>query len=556
MKNRIAHFLFTLLLFFYQSNNANAQKVEREYYPNYRVKYEWQVNGNGVKNGYFKSFATDGVLYEKGFYTNGKKSGTWTTYGIMQGYPGEISATMEYNEDKMNGRYIQYCWQNGKRYVCGDYTYRDDQEVTALQYHENGNLQYRRNRDTGVFEEFFLDGSPKEETKNGRRYNYKKSNELGKYVSYLTFDSSNFTFFLDFEKGYLEVVDVYVKSEKCKKCGDYEKGYDFRNLGEPKLRVGKDSREASLDSATYRMIYEHYIKFPNPNKKNKTCPYNFETGDITAYDYNGNYRVFHPDPNGNMRFTKKYYNTNVIYEETDEKGIITIYNDGIISERKAPDNSWTQEYSETGTIKEEKTNDFRKEYHENGKLKLQAGYVNGRNKMPVFEEYYPSGRLRFARGINPEDSTKVGTSAFEYADNDNNQKNALLLFHEYTEGQSGLSPRLVITNQVEIQNHLLNEYRWSIKLYDKKINEILYANGTYPKGELAYKKASKLFYQKMAIINYASEFQLIEDAFKVAQHLTMNAKKIKEPDSEESKKILKKSKDQTEILRLLHIPLQ
>ena len=58
------------------------------------------------------------------------------------------------------------------------------------------------------------------------------------------------------------------------------------------------------------------------------------------------------------------------------------------------------EYHDNGKIKSEseykngKRNGLSKEYHENGKLKFILEYINGKIKGPG-EEYYPDGTLKF-----------------------------------------------------------------------------------------------------------------------------------------------------------------
>lgn len=319
--NRSAFTFFITLAFLITNSIVTfAQKVEREYYPNLRVKYEWQVNSTGVKDGYFKSFATDGKVYEKGFYTNGKKSGVWTSYGIMQGFPAEIASTMEYDNDKMNGRYIQYCWNQAKRYICGDYIYKAGEEVKALTYHENGNLQYKRDRENGIYEEFFLDGTPKKETKDGKRYTYDKSYR-GKYVSSILFDSLNHAYRYTFSDDHkLSSIDIYEKSDKCIDCGEKIIQYGFSNLSKPNAYKG--NTQLKLDSLICFNAYSFYKNSPNPNNKKESCPYDFQTGDIKIISSDSNsYYLIHyfPSNNENISTSKQYdLNNNIIRQTVEE----------------------------------------------------------------------------------------------------------------------------------------------------------------------------------------------------------------------------------------------
>ncbi|MFM7729491.1 MAG: hypothetical protein ACKO6L_00470, partial [Flavobacteriales bacterium] len=191
-------------LLFQPTSQMWPQKIEREYHSNLRIKYEWQADENGVKNGYFKSFTTDGMLFEKGHFSKGVKNGIWTTYGIIQGFPTEISSTMEYVNGKMNGQYKQWCWEKSKKYLCGDYLYRNDEEVKAKQFFSNGKLQYERDIDNGLYKEWFEDGSPSTETIEGRKIVYDMNGNdyygVKRIIRSISFDSleHNYSFYYEY----------------------------------------------------------------------------------------------------------------------------------------------------------------------------------------------------------------------------------------------------------------------------------------------------------------------------------------------------------------------
>jgi hypothetical protein len=556
MKNSLSLIVLSIC-FTFVTFRGQAQKVEREYYPNFRVKYEWQVNANGVKNGYFKSFATDGVLYEKGFYTNGKKSGLWTSYGIMQGYPGEISSTMEYEDGQMNGRYLQYCWNHGKRYTCGDYVYKEGNEIQALQYHDNGILQYRRDREKGINEEFFSDGTPSRETKDGKMYTYDKSYQ-GKYVSLLVFDTLDMVIRCSFSSDHrLSTIYLNTKSDKCFDCGDAIVSFGLSNLYKP--NVYKNSKEITLDSSYCHQAYSYYVQSPNPNNKKEVCPYDFETGDIKELFSDGAYVVYHIGPDGNESYRKYYNSSNQITQEKDISGVISKYSKGIIQKQTGPNDSWTKDYNDKGILVKDENHLYTTEFYDADRPKMIAGYVNGMNNPPVYEVYHPSGRLKYSRGLNPLDTTKLVDYTFEYADSEAKSMTAILYFTSFSTKEfyrsysNHVYPNSEERNPSVIRERLINLYRSDIKSYDRKVMDVLCANYTYPKGELAFKKAYKLFSSQSAIIAYSTDFNLIKEAFEKATYIVLNMNKIQEPTSEEEMKMLKKSKDEQEIFRLLKI---
>lgn len=98
------------------SINAIAQKVEKEYYYNGKLKKEYQVNSNGVKNGYYKSYGTNGVLYESSNYKNGEKHGT-LTYFFVDNNPGKVNEIINFVDGKRHGEYKKWNFAGTNYYL-------------------------------------------------------------------------------------------------------------------------------------------------------------------------------------------------------------------------------------------------------------------------------------------------------------------------------------------------------------------------------------------------------------------------------------------------------
>lgn len=548
MKKTIKILYLTLFLFSYYQ--MSSQRVEREYYNNFRVKYEWQVNSNGLKNGYFRSYATDGALYEKGMYKNGLKTGTWISYGIEQGHPNEISSTIEYQDGKMNGKYIQYCWYKGKRYVCGDYFYKNDKEITALKYHNNGKLQYKIDREKGIYDEWFPDGKPAKETINGKRYLYEFSGE-SRYVVEISYDSLDVSVIINYPNKSLRSITYYKKSSECLRCGEYIKGYDFNSIGDIKLTEGDKS--VTLDSIKVREAYALYASLPNPNQKNYLSPYDFKTGSIIYKNSDGSYKETHINKNGTKSF--RFYNAkNQIESEELENGTISFFKNNVIYEQTGPGKSWTREFDSNGILTKEYNRQYTKKYYSNGQLMLEIGYTNNKVSDPVNISYFENGKIKTSLISKVKSIYDSNCTGFEF--DSEGKIISVLVFKNWDDEL----PTEKITDNYEMAKKLNYTYKEVFLDYSKKVNQhfnfiIAQSNDeTYPNLKFAFDIVNKLIGKYSNNVLYSNKINQILESNDLAAFIVQNLDKIIIPENDDTKKIIMKSKDDKEILRLIGIP--
>lgn len=76
----------------------------------------------GKKIGYWEYFLPNGLIYEKGFYHNGKKQGKWLIYDYYES--GIQTTTVHYKDDLYNGLYI---------------TILENGQLLELSYYKSGN---------------------------------------------------------------------------------------------------------------------------------------------------------------------------------------------------------------------------------------------------------------------------------------------------------------------------------------------------------------------------------------------------------------------------------
>lgn len=388
------------------SINVFAQKVEKEFYGyTNHLKYEYQVdNATGAKNGYYKSYTNLYTIYESGFFKMGKKSGTWTIYD--ENGTGQISAIMNYSDGKQNGSYKQWCWKGANRYLCAEYMYKDDREISSIKYFSNGKKSVQN--DLNGYFTWFEDGTSKSETKNGKIYTYEivgnDSWGKSKEIERVKYDS------LGFEYGYLYgynaaaeldqismyVIDIATRGEKIK--------YNFK--------CGKSGELEGNDSTVLRIGYKLLKEDPNPvSKKYIKLIYDEQTGNITIKNNDNQILIHYCNPKSLVNYTKKIIdeNNNVISEDTylrngTQKSIEYEYTNGKLAKQvhwnyqnsMNRNQEMIKTYYENGVVKSDidYLKNYKKEFYPSGKLALEHGCKIGLNICCYYREYYESGNLK------------------------------------------------------------------------------------------------------------------------------------------------------------------
>jgi ribosomal protein L30/L7E len=128
-----------LLILSLAAFHSYSQKIMKTYYDYYNIKLkeEYQIDKNGFKNGYYKSFHQNKMPYEVGQYKDDLKTGVWKTYEE----DGKLKEEATFKEDKYNG--IAKVWINGKGFhnPGADHYYEMDNEIRTITYYQEGGIQ-------------------------------------------------------------------------------------------------------------------------------------------------------------------------------------------------------------------------------------------------------------------------------------------------------------------------------------------------------------------------------------------------------------------------------
>ena len=136
----------SLLLFgIFMNSEVKSQKIMRTYYDFYntRIKEEWQIDKNGFKNGYYKSYFQNKMPYEAGQYKNDFKNGIWKEFEA----DGKLRLSENYKDGKNDG--LAQMWENGTGYhrLLKETYYDSYGTYRETNYYSNGAVQSDIRRD-------------------------------------------------------------------------------------------------------------------------------------------------------------------------------------------------------------------------------------------------------------------------------------------------------------------------------------------------------------------------------------------------------------------------
>lgn len=408
-----------------------GQKIEREYYSNLKVEKEWQVDKNGVKNGYFKHFSKDGILYEVGQFKDGLESGKWIRYGnwTMDGrllsHPSETAEISNYINGKLDGSSQSWQWKgttskNGwsteyTRYLLTDAYYKEGVAIRYKEFYSNGKLKYEKDIEKNIFNEWFDDGTPKLETIDGKTIKYANKGIVEK----ITFDSLGKTYSFRFDLSYNNLCEILIKGEseemRIEYCTKIFPEIKIMKSGSDESWLSEKIKPVELDSINVRLAYLAYNNAPNPNNSNKKILYDETTGDVKIYDPLNKFNVYHFKSSPKMAYTVLWFDENgvltyfqdiqEVFNEsnnsfTKRENIIKNYNKGILWKYQNIIEDYLIEYYPDGQKKFEKYNinealkrdtSYEKEFYQNGNIKYFI--VKNKNGHIVEEKSFYSNNL-------------------------------------------------------------------------------------------------------------------------------------------------------------------
>ncbi|MDO5089902.1 MAG: toxin-antitoxin system YwqK family antitoxin, partial [Leptotrichiaceae bacterium] len=115
---------------------------------------------DGIIEGQYNEYYSNGNLFTTGRYTEGKREGSWKIYSEK----GRLWKNYEYRNNELNGLYISYYTNTGMKEISGNYK-NDKPDGVWNEYYPNGNRKksgtYKEGKKIGIFTEWFTDGTKK-----------------------------------------------------------------------------------------------------------------------------------------------------------------------------------------------------------------------------------------------------------------------------------------------------------------------------------------------------------------------------------------------------------
>ena len=160
-------FYFLFLFLFINSQQSFSQKIFKTYYDylNLKIKEEYQIDKEGLKNGYYKSYYENKGAYEVGQYKDDQKTGMWRIYEL----DGKLKEEGNYVDNEYNG--LVKVWINGAgyHYLGADHYYDKGEEIRTITYYREGGIQSDIKKD-GECKFLYKNGKPAKvwQSQNGK----------------------------------------------------------------------------------------------------------------------------------------------------------------------------------------------------------------------------------------------------------------------------------------------------------------------------------------------------------------------------------------------------
>ena len=111
------------------------KEVKTTFHDSGELNEVYEVNSEGMKDGYYRCYYPDGILSQRGFYKEDKRVGKWSSHRWLDSY----RETCPFVNDKADGEYILY-HKNGKVEKKG--TWKDGNMCDIWTYYfKNGKVE-------------------------------------------------------------------------------------------------------------------------------------------------------------------------------------------------------------------------------------------------------------------------------------------------------------------------------------------------------------------------------------------------------------------------------
>ena len=139
-----------------------------------------------MPDGPYQDYYDSGELKEEGQYKNNKRIGGWKMYYKN----GQVSKVFSYNDGKYNDASITY-YDNG---IVSNKTELEDGVYVTIAYYKSGNLDYKRQNESGYFKSYYESGAKEIEA------NYFEFDLVGEWKKY--HENGKLEWLVTYKEGY------------------------------------------------------------------------------------------------------------------------------------------------------------------------------------------------------------------------------------------------------------------------------------------------------------------------------------------------------------------
>lgn len=383
------------------------------HYPNGNISSRGLYNIKGGKDGLWEFYSKNGIITEKGEYSNNKAIGEHINYYNN----GEIQSKLNFKNDSLHGYYTSY-YKNGQLEQQGWYkdnlakgewrTYYIDGVIKAITF-------YHKDKNHGIQKHYSVDG----------KLYYTSKYEHGELLSEVYYDSrENITQELNYKPDEINyLIERFYNNGKPKYKIEYVNGvkhgkytrYNFygnKTIDGNYLNGNQDGKWITYhDNGQIENI--RYYSNANLHGKGKDYYKNGNTEREFIYEYGdavGQWINYHK--NGKKDTTTEYDSNNihgrkVFFDDNENVQLIRFYNHGSLIGYSYLD----KESKELPMIPIENETSEIKSYYNNGNLARELEYKNG-ELVNTYNEYFYSGQLQTTMSYQADEYNGLTTEFY------------------------------------------------------------------------------------------------------------------------------------------------
>jgi len=221
-------YFFTLL----SANLSFAQKtITTQYYSTNTTKEQYQVNAQGLKNGFYKAYNIDGILAYAYNFKNGKEHGSCIDYVSIGEYGAAIHCYGKpfvervMDDGKLVSEKIYKC-ANNNNYIISSQKLISLDNYEIIKFYQNGKIKEKSSFGElgGPYEKYYENGQLEEKGKNDGK------GKFGNWVGF--YENGDSLYFSIYTAGIATYYKYFYNENKIKEVGTIDENFENISITE------------------------------------------------------------------------------------------------------------------------------------------------------------------------------------------------------------------------------------------------------------------------------------------------------------------------------------